>query len=759
MSRGAEGQENSDSLLQVFQGQVLQKLREMLQLFKQLETQQNRQQLQECCNQLARVGEQFNLEGWQRLCETISGAIANAENKYHSLAPIVIKDLKQSQELVLAGNDAQIRTSEQLQALSIPIFTKSSDEALSLHGGVSLTLWEDDNTSISVDLTDQNSAINDLSNLFAIGASDRTPLQDENNSLLQDTTELELVNSLFDNPVETSTSESIFSDLFDPIEDTEESLNLSEVSAQGNLTDDADLIDLWNQEAESDLETVDIPEVAVSRLENFLETEATQNHLNDFTELEILLGEEVALDSEVTIISQALLNLDTPTLDTVLSDAAPLSDATDLGIAATTTDEPIIAAVTAKPAAGVNRRRQDFGPTMRVPVKQLNDVSNLVGELVVNRNSLEQDQERLRQFLDNLLHQVQQLGDVGARMQQLYERSLLETSLLPSRQPSGFALPSETTPTNTPRHATGIDFDALEMDRFTSFHTLSQEMLELIVRVRESSSDIEFITDETDQVARQFRQVTTQLQEGLTRSRMIPFSTITDRLPRAVRDIAIKYGKQAELQIVGQDTLIDKMILEQLYDPMTHLVNNAITHGIETPEERQRLKKPPVGKIIIRAFHQGNQTIVSVTDDGAGIDLERVKTKALSQGLIVPSGLDMSRMDVYALLFHPGFSTKDQADDYAGRGIGMDVVQTSLNEIRGTITTDSTQAVGTTFTIRLPLTLSICKALCCLSDKARIAFPMDGVEDTLDIPASDVVMSEEGQSFIRWRDSLLRFRP
>ena len=403
--------------------------------------------------------------------------------------------------------------------------------------------------------------------------------------------------------------------------------------------------------------------------------------------------------------------------------------------------------------------------TMRVPVKHLDNLSNLVGELVVNRNSLEEDQERLRQSLDNLLYQVQQLSDVGQRMQDLYERSLLESSLLASRQShrSGFGASTSARESGVfaqTANATGIEYDPLEMDRFTGFHSLSQEMIELIVRVRESSSDIEFIVDETDQVTRMFRQVTTQLQEGLTRSRMVPFAQTADRLPRAVRDIAMKVGKQAELNVEGRETLIDKMILEQLYDPMTHLVNNAITHGIEPPEVRRAAGKPPSGRITIRAFHQGNQTIISVSDDGAGIDIDRVKAKAIEKGLITATeARNMARLDVYDLLFHAGFSTKDQADDFSGRGVGMDVVRTSLSEIRGAITTDSTYGKGTTFTIRLPLTLSISKALCCISDRARIAFPMDGVEDMLDVPKERIQTNAEGQACIPWRDSLLPLRP
>jgi len=363
-------------------------------------------------------------------------------------------------------------------------------------------------------------------------------------------------------------------------------------------------------------------------------------------------------------------------------------------------------------------RAPRFEQLMKVPVKHLDDLSNLVGELVVNRNSLEQDQERLRQSLDNLLNQVQQLSDVGARMQELYERSLLEASLLASRKNHGVV---------GFHPDTDRGFSELEMDRFTPFHTLSQEMIELIVRVRESASDIEFVTEETEQVARQFRQITTQLQEGITRSRMEPFAEVTTPLERGVRESAIKCGKQAQLMIEGRDTLIDKMILEHLKSPLTHLLNNAIAHGIETPEVRQNALKPLMGVITVRAFHQGNQTIISVRDDGAGIDLEGVKAKAIKMGIMTAEKVKtMSRIDVYDLLFQPGFSTKDKEDELAGRGVGLDVVLTRISEIRGTISIDSILGKGTTFTIRLPLTLSICKALCCVSDKPALPSPWTG---------------------------------
>lgn len=477
---------------------------------------------------------------------------------------------------------------------------------------------------------------------------------------------------------------------------------------------------------------------------------ATTNSKDDFGNLEQLLPEK---PKAATPTSTSQSSNDD------FGDLEQLLQKTPDAIAVVSTQP--VPAVTQPAATSPSPRRPAFEQMMRVPVKQLDSIGNMVGELVVYRNSLEQDQERLRQFLDNLLHQVQQLGDVGTRMQELYERSLLEASLLNSRQGARpISVPDGNSSSAEERHATGVNFDALEMDRFTGFHTLAQETIELIVRVREASSDIEFVTGETEQVARNFRQVTTHLQEGIMRSRMVPFSQIAERLPRAVRDIALKYGKQAELQVEGNETLIDKGILEQLYDPMTHLVNNAITHGIETPDERTAKGKAAAGKITIRAFYQGNQTVITVSDNGAGIDPEKVKAKAIANGLITPAEADdMDRLDIFNLIFQPGFSTKEQVDQFAGRGIGMDVVLTSLKQMRGTIHTDSNLGKGTTFTIRLPLTLSICKALCCVSDKARIAFPMDGVEQMIDIPVHDLVANAEGQTCIPWRDSLLPFRP
>jgi chemotaxis protein histidine kinase CheA/ActR/RegA family two-component response regulator len=410
------------------------------------------------------------------------------------------------------------------------------------------------------------------------------------------------------------------------------------------------------------------------------------------------------------------------------------------------------------------KQARTFEQTMRVSVRHLDNLNNLVGELVVNRNTLEQDQNRMRQFVEKLLSEVQKLNDVGKRMQDLYERSLMENSLIASRQQSK-ANSNSSANVSLPQsggeeNSNGIEYDPLEMDKFTPIHLLSQKMIELTVRVRESTADIEFVVDGSTEVTRTLRQITGQLQEDLTKSRMIPFAQTADRLQRGVRDNGLKYGKQVELTVEGRDTLIDKVILESLTDPLIHMVNNGIAHGIESIEARQAAGKPADGKIMIRALHQGNQTIISISDDGAGIDTERVKQKAIEKGIITTQkAATMSKSEIYDLLFLPSFSTKDQADELAGRGVGMDVVRTSITEIRGTITTESTLGVGTTFTIRLPLALSIAKALIAVNNKCNIAFPMDGIEDTQDVSPEQIQTNAEGQQCIFWRDEMMPFKP
>jgi chemosensory pili system protein ChpA (sensor histidine kinase/response regulator) len=419
---------------------------------------------------------------------------------------------------------------------------------------------------------------------------------------------------------------------------------------------------------------------------------------------------------------------------------------------------PLITAPTATPRRTTKKATETV---MRVDVKYLDSLNNLVGELVVNRNLLQQEQDRLQSSIGSLLSYVQQLSEVSQKMRDQYDRSILESSLKMgrSRTKSPFEL-EEQEPEASTSSEIEEKFEGDELDRYTDFHVLSQEIIELIVRIRESASDIQFVVGETEQVTRQLGTITTQVQDDLKQSRMVSFSNVADRLPRGVLERCLSTGKQADLEVQGKETLIDKTILDVLSSPLNHLVNNSVDHGLEEPAVRIANGKPAKGKILVRAYHQGNQTVISVSDDGAGINVSRVKQKAVSKGLKTQAEVDrMTDNEAYDLLFHPGFSTRDKADDFAGRGVGLDVVKTALDDIRGSIVVESNVGKGTSFTIRLPLTLSISKAMFCISDRGRIAFPVDGFKEVVEVPMERLKTDESGQRLLHWKDVTLPVVP
>ncbi len=626
--------------------------------------------------------------------------------------------------------------------------SESSEELTNLNTLDWQDISEDNNPDLNSLFEDENIDFSEFANLETSESLETNNI-DEDNQIQNDQ---ELVAELEDlwpttELAETTNNQTIdLDDLLDVVNDNNDNNTAPEPEISTNLV---------SQEQQlKDYEFIE--------LEAILNGEKAEKY-NVFVQLEQLLngGEINNNQNSSTAVTKKSTTKESTTNQSQSSAADPFSDLDKLlEISDRETSKSKSSGITT--ASPVRRNRRPPEQTIKVPAKQLDNLSNLVGELVVNRNSLEQGQERMRQFLDNLLHQVMLLSDVGQRMHDLYEKTLLERAIWDSRHGQHSTNHTSTLTDGSGDSRKGKLQDALDLDRpenFSPFHLLAQETIEYIVRVRESTSDLEFLVDDAEQVTRQLRQVTTQLQEGLTRSRMIPFSQTVQLLPRAVRDISMECCKEAELNVEGKDTLIDKMIQDKLSDPMKHLLNNAITHGIETPQERLSAGKSRKGRITIRAFHQGNQTVISVADDGAGIDPEKVKKKAIQKNVISQQKAQgMSNIDLYDLLFHPGFSTKDQADNFAGRGVGLDVVKTNLNEIRGTITIDSTIGKGTSFTIRLPLTLSISKALFCISDRSQIAFPMDGVEDMVKVSKDEVKTGADEQCYIQWRGTKLPFR-
>lgn len=230
---------------------------------------------------------------------------------------------------------------------------------------------------------------------------------------------------------------------------------------------------------------------------------------------------------------------------------------------------------------------------------------------------------------------------------------------------------------------------------------------------------------------------TNEIQESIMKVRMVPIGQVFDRFPRLVRDVAKARGKEVQLVISGAETDLDKTIVDEVGEPLMHLLRNNVDHGIEPPDERERLGKSRAGTITLNAYHEGNQIIIEVSDDGAGINLEKVRARGIKQGLISADDR-LSDREIIELIFTPGFSTAEVVSDVSGRGVGMDVVKRNITRLKGVFDVDTAPGQGTRFTIKLPLTLAIIQALLVRVVDELYAIPLDSVIESQRVEMTDV---------------------
>jgi len=232
--------------------------------------------------------------------------------------------------------------------------------------------------------------------------------------------------------------------------------------------------------------------------------------------------------------------------------------------------------------------------------------------------------------------------------------------------------------------------------------------------------------------------ITTELQEGVMKTRMQPIGNIWSKFPRTVRDVATMCGKQVRIDMEGKETELDKTIIEAIKDPLTHIVRNSVDHGIETPPKRVAAGKSAEGRLSLRAYHEGGQVIIEISDDGAGLDSEKLRRKAVEKGLITPEqAAKMSEREATNLIFLPGFSTAEKVTNVSGRGVGMDVVKTNIDKIGGTVDVQSKPGAGTTVRMKIPLTLAIIPALIVTNRGERYAIPQISLLELVRLESED----------------------
>ncbi|SIQ01350.1 two-component system, chemotaxis family, sensor kinase CheA [Alkalispirochaeta americana] len=360
------------------------------------------------------------------------------------------------------------------------------------------------------------------------------------------------------------------------------------------------------------------------------------------------------------------------------------------------------------------RKRQQSGSVLRVDSRRIDNLLNLVSETVINKAAFNQISN---DFADNFSAFQEAEGQYRERLKELFD-----------------SLPDYLEQIQHGRVVKEVKSEINERfaDLPSVFNEFQGDLKGSVAKFRNASQNLGRIAGE--------------LQEGVMRIRMVPISQIFSRFPRLVRDLSRSLKKKIDLQIEGEDTELDKSVIEDLLDPLIHCVRNSIDHGVEDPSSRRERGKDETGTVTLRASNEGNMILIEIVDDGRGIDVDAVRRKAIDRGIIHPSK-QLSDVEAFNLIFDPGFSTAKSVTNVSGRGVGLDVVKRQIEKLNGTVTVWSEHGRGTRFTIKIPLTLAIIQGLLVRVGKEMYAIPITSVIDSHRIKPSEIKMIDNYEVF------------
>ncbi len=401
------------------------------------------------------------------------------------------------------------------------------------------------------------------------------------------------------------------------------------------------------------------------------------------------------------------------------------------------TKVPLKPTKAAKPKTETPSGRQN----LRISLDRLNRMSNTVSDLLISHERLLVYDQQLRQASRNLKRRSQQLIPMREQVESLYDELTFREEQVTIKDTK-----------NGKKQSFLEEFDALEFDQYTAAHSTLQRFQELMVQVQEIHEDIDLIERELQDTLLHVRQSLDSLDGDLTQSRLVPFSTLANAFIQPVEKLNKRHFKSAKLSIEGENVLVELSILEQLRTPLTHLIRNAFDHGIETPRERIAMGKAEIGEITLSAAIVSNQVKITVADDGNGININKVRQRAIELGLIAADAT-LSREEILDYIFAPGFSTADSVSDLSGRGLGLDIVKSQIEQQRGSLRIETKTGKGTQFIIRIPLTLNILSILLVRCQQQLLAFPSENVLRVLPLVEYPIVNNQ-----ITWQEQSLPVR-
>lgn len=376
--------------------------------------------------------------------------------------------------------------------------------------------------------------------------------------------------------------------------------------------------------------------------------------------------------------------------------------------------------------------------SVRIALERLDRMMNAVGELVINRTRMLGRVAELERLADVLNFSKARMQDKVSEFQEKHEFSRIHSAPTP-RPSDDFPLRSGYSSYSHSFDHSLAEFSELEMDRYDDFNILSRSLTEISADITEVLTQLDGFVRRVDGDIDEFTKLAHRLQDEITQARMVPIGNLYTRLSRTVRDAAKAVNKKVELTLAGAETELDNNIIQQISDPLIHLVRNAVAHGLERDEERYEQGKSDAGNVAVRAYHRGNHIYIEVEDDGRGIDYEKVRKTAVDHGMLsAESAAELGERDLLDLLFQPGFSTAPRKTELAGRGVGLDVVKSNLALLNGEIEVETQKGLGTRFTLKVPLTLIISQALFVRCGNSMFALPLSFVEEIRRLRISEI---------------------
>jgi two-component system, chemotaxis family, sensor histidine kinase and response regulator PixL len=702
--------------------------------------------------ELGGLAEMVELPAFASLCRSVSIHLESQPHQIVQVAALAVSAWRRTQAMVLIGQTANLPIEIELPGSGIPPM-EVADE-LPDWSTISLNESESPANLAEIDLDDFS--LNSL-NLEDLDIEDRPNLNDSISIDWQ--IELPDLSTLADpfgtHTVERSPSFSTITNSGDLFDDDDPDVDLTFDRADSDVDEDPDLDITFDQ---SDSYAEDSTEEDIVIASNF--DVPTDDYLDAFDRVDMSGDLSIEADDAIDLFS-ALAAF--PVQPSGIIAAKPAPSKQDEYLAQEIND--LFTALDAAPEVPGESYHQESPSsdnsaaasqvaeqTIRVATKQLEQLGDLFGELTIDRNGLNLQLKGIRQLVATLHTKVQQLEQSNTRLRNAYATST--TSNLQQLEGSGEQTHTDTW-TSTLSNDLTSQFDLLEFDRYSELQLLSQDVMDTIVQIEEISTDLDFQLNDTERTTRDLNRTAKQLQTGLTQVRMRPVSDLFNRFPRAIRNLSIQHAKPIDLKFKGGTTLIERSVLEALNDPLMHLVRNAFDHGIEPSAVRRASGKSDMGTIEIAAMYRGDRTVITIKDDGGGIDLDKIRAKVKKMGVDDKQIKNFKDSELLDLIFEPGFSTAEKVTDLSGRGVGMDVVRTNIRSLNGDIIVDTKPGEGSTFTITVPFTLSVVRVLLVEIKGLWLAVPSNIVEEVILLNPEQIVNNGE-QEMLQWEGFSIR---